>query len=57
MREEYITGPDGKPVRAKHAARVSEGDTQTTFWADIRTAPRHPPIDWSPFWLPRWLPF
>ncbi|MEQ1827981.1 MAG: hypothetical protein ABL921_18620 [Pirellula sp.] len=40
MREEYITGPDGKPVRAKHAARVSEGDTQTTFWADIRTAPR-----------------
>ena len=34
MREEYITGSDGKPVRAKHAARISEGD--------IRFAPRSP---------------
>ena len=41
MREEYITGPDGKPVRAKHAARISEGDTQTTFWADIGISPKN----------------
>lgn len=40
MREEYISGTDGKPVRAKHAARISEGNTQTTLWADIRSAPR-----------------
>ena|SRR5947208_9451029 len=41
MREEYITDPQGRAVRAKHAARVQEPDgSQTTLWADIRTAPR-----------------
>jgi hypothetical protein len=41
MREEYITDPQGRAVRAKHAARVQESDgRQTTLWADIRTAPR-----------------
>jgi hypothetical protein len=40
MREEYITDPQGRAVRAKHAARVEENGEQTTLWADIRTAPR-----------------
>ncbi|MGH7367673.1 MAG: hypothetical protein ACREK9_14810 [Candidatus Rokuibacteriota bacterium] len=38
MREEYIVDPQGRSVRAKHAARVE----QLVFWADIRTAePTH----------------
>jgi hypothetical protein len=36
MREEYIVDPQGRSVRAKHAARVE----QAVLWADIRTAPR-----------------
>lgn len=36
MREEYIIDPQGRSVRAKHAARVE----QAVLWADIRTAPR-----------------
>lgn len=40
MREEFITGPNGKRVRAKHAARETRGDKQMTFWGDIRTASR-----------------
>lgn len=36
MREEYITDEHGRRVRAKHAVRKG----QTTFWDDIRTAPR-----------------
>lgn len=40
MREEYISDPQGRAVRAKHAARVEENGEQTTLWADIRTAPR-----------------
>jgi hypothetical protein len=36
MREEYIKDPQGRTVRAKHAARVE----QAVFWDDIRTAPR-----------------
>lgn len=36
MREEYIVDPQGRRVRAKHAARVD----QKTLWADIQTAPR-----------------
>ena len=38
MREEYIRDPQGRVVRAKHAARV-EGE-QTVLWDDIRTASR-----------------
>jgi hypothetical protein len=42
MREEYITDPQGREVRAKHAARVRENGKQCTLWADIRTAsPEH----------------
>jgi len=35
------TSPQGRTVRAKHAARVEDANGhQTTLWADIRTAPR-----------------
>jgi hypothetical protein len=34
MREEYMVDPQGRKVRAKHAARVEQG----VLWADIRTA-------------------
>jgi len=40
MREEYVTDPQGRRVRAKHAARIAEGGEQTTLWDDIRTASR-----------------
>lgn len=40
MREEYIHDPQGRTVRAKHAARREVNGEQQTFWADIRTAPR-----------------
>jgi len=36
MREEYIKDPQGRNVRAKHAARMH----QTVLWDDIRTASR-----------------
>jgi len=40
MREEYIKDPQGRDVRAKHAARL-EGE-QGVLWADMRTAsPEH----------------
>jgi hypothetical protein len=39
MREEYITDPQGRTVRAKHAARIKLNDgEQMVLWADIRTA-------------------
>jgi len=38
MREEYIRDPQGRVVRAKHAARVA--GEQTVLWDDIRTASR-----------------
>lgn len=42
MREDYITDPQGRDVRAKHAARIRENGKQMTLWADIRTAtPAH----------------
>jgi hypothetical protein len=40
MREEYITDPQGRTVRAKHAARTGREGEQGVFWADIRTPPR-----------------
>ena len=40
LREEYVRGADGLPVRVNQAARRTVGDKQITFWADIRTAPR-----------------
>jgi len=36
MREEYIIDPQGRKVRAKHAARIE----QAVLWDDIRTASR-----------------
>ena len=36
MREEYIVDPQGRKVRAKHAARIE----QAVLWDDIRTASR-----------------
>lgn len=39
MREEYITDPQGRSVRAKHVARIEQGGEQLYLWADIRTAP------------------
>lgn len=41
MREEYITDPQGRRVRSKHAARVKRHGQQITLWADIRNADRH----------------
>lgn len=38
MREEYIHDPQGRVVRAKHAARVA--GEQTVLWDDIRIASR-----------------
>lgn len=38
MREQYITDPQGRKVRAKHAIR-KEGE-QGSLWADIRLATR-----------------
>lgn len=40
MREEYFTDPQGRSVRAKHAARIERDGEQLVLWADIRTAPR-----------------
>jgi hypothetical protein len=40
MREEHITDAQGRSVRAKHAARIKQGEKQITLWADIRTASR-----------------
>jgi len=40
MREEHVTDPQGRSVRAKHVARVTTPSGQSRFeWADIRTAP------------------
>jgi hypothetical protein len=42
MREEYIVDPQGRTVRAKHAARTTIDGEQLTLWSDIRTAePKH----------------
>jgi len=38
MREEYITDPQGRRVRAKHAATVEVDGRQQILWADIRDA-------------------
>ena len=38
MREEYITDAQGRRVRAKHAASVTQDGAQLVLWADMRTA-------------------
>jgi len=40
MKEEYYIDPQGRSVRAKHAARIKQDGVQLTLWADARTAPR-----------------
>lgn len=40
MRDEYIIDPQGRRVRAKHVAKISENGEQQLLWADIRSAPR-----------------
>jgi len=40
MREEYIMDPQGRSVRAKHAARMARDGQQMTLWGDIRNAGR-----------------
>ncbi|MGR3177230.1 MAG: hypothetical protein ACUZ8E_04135 [Candidatus Anammoxibacter sp.] len=40
MREEHITDPQGRIVRAKHVARYERNGVQTSLWGDIRTANR-----------------
>ena len=40
LREQYIEDDHGKPVRAKHSARVKKDGEQLYLWADIRRAPR-----------------
>lgn len=38
LREQYVTDPQGRRVRAKHA--VKDDPQQGSLWADIFTAPR-----------------
>lgn len=38
LREHYIADNSGRPVRAKHVARIVEDGRQRHLWADIRTA-------------------
>ena len=40
MREEYVTDPQGRRVRAKHVAIVDRAGEQLPLWADILTATR-----------------
>ncbi len=40
MREDYYVDPQGRTVRTKHAARLTQGGQQLDLWADIRTASR-----------------
>jgi hypothetical protein len=40
MRDEYTIDPQGRTVRAKHAARIEQDGEQLVLWADIRTASR-----------------
>ncbi len=43
MREEYITDPQGRRVRAKHAATVTDKGKQLTLWVGMRdtSVPNH----------------
>ncbi len=40
LREEYITDPQGRRVRSKHAIVEEKDGEQTSLWGDIRTANR-----------------
>lgn len=38
MRVEHFTDPQGRSIRAKHAARIRRQGKQLHLWSDIRTA-------------------
>lgn len=38
MREEYITDPQGRTIRAKHVAKIKRNGEIVPLWEDIRTA-------------------
>lgn len=40
MREEYVTDPQGRRVRAKHVAMIERDGEQLALWTDIRSASR-----------------
>lgn len=40
MRAEHITDPQGRSVRAKHAARINRNGRSEIWWNDVRRAPR-----------------
>ena len=40
MREDTFVDPQGRTVRAKHAARMSKDEVQLVLWDDIRTSSR-----------------
>lgn len=40
MREEHYIDAQGRRVRLNHAARMLLGESQQTFWDDIRNASR-----------------
>lgn len=40
LREEHITDPQGRAVRAKHVAKMERNGEQVSLWGDIRTASR-----------------
>lgn len=40
LRDEYITDPQGRRVRANHVAKVLESGKQIPLWAHIQTASR-----------------
>ena len=40
LREEYLTDPQGRKVRAKHVANIRSAGRQLALWDDIRTASR-----------------
>jgi hypothetical protein len=45
MREEYFTDPQGRRVRAKHAARVEVNGQSQVLWADMRDdGPNNPEL-------------
>lgn len=39
LRDEYVTDPQGRRIRTKHAATYTDGKEQFVLWDDIRTAP------------------
>lgn len=47
MRNEYITDPQGRRVRVKHAARVRREGKQVTLWGDWNSDPQFMAISFA----------